>query len=79
MKCLFVMNVRTIFIKSAYTIVFTTHDSVIERMEEMSKKKKPKYKIGDTVVITIYGTVGKVTDFNFLLLLVMCYDFIMTH
>lgn len=63
-----VMNVRTIFIKSAYTIVFNTHDSVIERMEEMSKKKKPKYKIGDTVVITIYGTVGKVTDIEFLFL-----------
>lgn len=61
-----VMNVRTIFIKSAYTIVFNTHDSVIERMEEMSKKKKPKYKIGDTVVITIYGTVGKVTDVKWL-------------
>ena len=66
LRCLFVMNVRTIFIKSAYTIVFTTHDSVIERMEEMSKKKKPKYKIGDTVVITIYGTVGKVTDVKWL-------------
>lgn len=45
----------------------------------MKERKKPKFKIGDTVVITIYGTVGKVTDFNFLLLLVMCYDFIMTH
>lgn len=66
MRWLIVMNVRTIFIKSAYTIVFTTHDSVIERMEEMSKKKKPKYKIGDTVVITIYGTVGKVTDVKWL-------------
>lgn len=28
----------------------------------MEKRKKPKFNIGDTVVITIYGTVGKVTD-----------------
>ncbi len=28
----------------------------------MVKRKRPKYKIGDTVVITIYGTVGKITD-----------------
>ncbi|WML44997.1 hypothetical protein [Neobacillus sp. PS3-40] len=28
----------------------------------MENRKKPKYKIGDTVVITMYGTVGKVTD-----------------
>jgi hypothetical protein len=32
----------------------------------MAKRKKPKYKIGDTVVITIYGTVGKVTDIKLL-------------
>ncbi|WP_160721145.1 hypothetical protein [Bacillus sp. USDA818B3_A] len=32
----------------------------------MAKRKKPKYKIGDTVVITIYGTVGKVTDIKIL-------------
>jgi len=37
----------------------------------MANRKKPKYKIGDTVVITIYGTVGKVTDINFLILLVL--------
>jgi hypothetical protein len=35
----------------------------------MGKRKKPKYKIGDTVVITMYGTVGKVTDVKFLFLL----------
>jgi hypothetical protein len=35
-------------------------------MEEMDKRKKPKYKIGDTVVITMYGTVGKVTDIKWL-------------
>ncbi len=34
--------------------------------EDMAKRKKPKYKIGDTVVITIYGTVGKVTDIKIL-------------
>ncbi|MGJ7921685.1 hypothetical protein [Neobacillus sp. LXY-4] len=32
----------------------------------MDKRKKPKYKIGDTVVITIYGTVGKITDVKWL-------------
>ncbi|WP_071459862.1 hypothetical protein [Bacillus massilinigeriensis] len=32
----------------------------------MEKKKEPKYKIGDTVVITIYGTVGKVTNVKWL-------------
>jgi hypothetical protein len=32
----------------------------------MDNRKKPKYKIGDTVVITMYGTVGKVTDVKWL-------------
>ncbi|MCD4838824.1 hypothetical protein LRS37_08035 [Neobacillus sedimentimangrovi] len=32
----------------------------------MAKRKKPKYQIGDTVVITIYGTVGRVTDVKWL-------------
>lgn len=32
----------------------------------MGRRKKPKYNIGDTVVITIYGTVGKVTDVKWL-------------
>lgn len=32
----------------------------------MGKRKKPKYKIGDTVVITMYGTVGKITDVKWL-------------
>ncbi|MFB6466133.1 hypothetical protein ACE38V_04835 [Cytobacillus sp. Hz8] len=36
-------------------------------MEEMTKKRKrPKFKVGDKVVITIYGTVGKVTDVKWL-------------
>ncbi|MEO2075084.1 MAG: hypothetical protein ABGX20_06775 [Bacillus sp. (in: firmicutes)] len=35
----------------------------------MAKRRKPKYKIGDTVVITIYGTVGRVTDIDFLILI----------
>ncbi len=32
----------------------------------MGRRKKSKYNIGDTVVITIYGTVGKVTDVKWL-------------
>jgi hypothetical protein len=32
----------------------------------MEKKKKPKFKIGDTVVIAMYGTVGKITDVKWL-------------
>ncbi|MDQ0411983.1 hypothetical protein [Mesobacillus stamsii] len=32
----------------------------------MEKRKQPKFHIGDTVVITIYGTVGKVTDIKWL-------------
>jgi hypothetical protein len=32
----------------------------------MGRRKKPKYNIGDTVVITIYGTVGKITDVKWL-------------
>lgn len=35
-------------------------------MEEMKERKKPKFRIGDTVVITIYGTVGKITDVKWL-------------
>lgn len=35
----------------------------------MGKDKQPKFSIGDTVVITIYGTVGKITDIKFLFLL----------
>lgn len=32
----------------------------------MGNRQKPKFKIGDTVVITIYGTVGKVTNVKWL-------------
>ncbi|WP_373886050.1 hypothetical protein [Cytobacillus gottheilii] len=35
-------------------------------MEEMNNRKESKYKIGDTVVIIIYGTVGKITDVKWL-------------
>jgi hypothetical protein len=35
-------------------------------MSLMGKNKQPKFSIGDTVVITIYGTVGKITDVKFL-------------
>lgn len=32
----------------------------------MKERKKSKFKIGETVVITIYGTVGKITDVKWL-------------
>ncbi|OLS34337.1 hypothetical protein [Bacillus sp. MRMR6] len=32
----------------------------------MKRRKIPKYKVGDTVVITMYGTVGKITDVKWL-------------
>lgn len=32
----------------------------------MGERKKQKYNIGDTVVITMYGTVGKITDVKWL-------------
>lgn len=35
-------------------------------MEEMKRRKIPKYKVGDTVVITMYGTVGKITDVKYI-------------
>lgn len=35
----------------------------------MTKKKQPKYNVDDIVVITLYGTVGKITNINFLFLL----------
>lgn len=35
-------------------------------MSLMGKKKQPKFKKGDTVVITMYGTVGKITDVKFM-------------
>ena len=41
----------------------------------MGNKKKAKYKVGDTVVITMYGTVGKITDVIFLFLLVQNHVF----
>ncbi|WP_180232758.1 hypothetical protein [Bacillus sp. AFS055030] len=37
----------------------------------MTKKKQPKYNVDDIVVITLYGTVGKITNINFLFLLGM--------
>ena len=36
----------------------------------MGNKKKAKYEVGDTVVITMYGTVGKITDVKFVFLFV---------
>ncbi|WP_409301186.1 hypothetical protein [Peribacillus sp. SCS-155] len=32
----------------------------------MGKRKEPKFKKGDTVVITMYGTVGKITDVKYI-------------
>lgn len=32
----------------------------------MKRRKIPKYKVGDTVVITMYGTVGKITDVKYI-------------
>lgn len=32
----------------------------------MSRKKKPKFNIGDVVVITLYGTVGKITNIKWI-------------
>ena len=32
----------------------------------MKRRNIPKYKVGDTVVISMYGTVGKVTDVKWL-------------
>lgn len=32
----------------------------------MGKRKQPKFKTGDTIVVTIYGTVGKITNIKFL-------------
>ena len=46
-----------------YTIV-TKNDS--PRGDGKWRKKKPKYKVGDTVVITLYGTVGKITAVKWL-------------
>ncbi|MFJ7682624.1 hypothetical protein [Peribacillus butanolivorans] len=45
----------------------------------MGKKKQPKFKIGDTVVIIMYGTVGKITDINFLLLFARNYVIILMN
>ncbi len=48
---------------AAYTMVTSlVHVNGCEGGALMAKGKKPKFKIGDTVVITIYGTVGTITD-----------------
>ena len=41
----------------------------------MARKKQPKYNVGDIVVITLYGTVGKVTKvkFYFYYTIFLCY------
>ena len=40
-----------------------------KEVRSMTKKKQPKYNVNDIVVITLYGTVGKITNINFLFLL----------
>ncbi len=40
-----------------------------KEVSSMTKKKQPKYNVDDIVVITLYGTVGKITNINFLFLL----------
>jgi CTP synthase (UTP-ammonia lyase) len=40
-----------------------------KEVRSMTKKKQPKYNVDDIVVITLYGTVGKITNINFLFLL----------
>jgi hypothetical protein len=47
-------------------MVTNIHDSSLRGWRTMENRKKPKYKIGDTVVITMYGTVGKITDVKWL-------------
>jgi hypothetical protein len=50
----------------AYNMITKFHGSSLRGWRTMEKKKKPKYKIGDTVVITMYGTVGKITNVKWL-------------
>lgn len=46
------------------------HSTLQSRLEKerntLTKKKQPKYSIGDIVVITLYGTVGKITNVKLL-------------
>ncbi|PER08889.1 hypothetical protein CN489_24935 [Bacillus cereus] len=41
----------------------------------MARKKQPKYNVGDIVVITLYGTVGKITKVKlyFYYTIFLCY------
>ncbi len=62
------MCIISVFAASAYTVIVTAlfnHDSQKER-NTLTKKKQPKYSIGDIVVITLYGTVGKITNVKML-------------
>lgn len=49
----------------AYNIVLTSR-RIIRRVEAMAKRKKPKYTIGDKVVIIAYGIVGEITDIKWI-------------
>jgi hypothetical protein len=49
----------------AYNIVLTSR-RIIRRVEAMAKRKKPKFTIGDKVVIIAYGIVGDITDIKWI-------------
>jgi hypothetical protein len=49
----------------AYNNVLTSR-RIIWRVEAMSKRRKPKFTIGDKVVIVAYGTVGEITDIKWI-------------
>jgi hypothetical protein len=47
--------------KNILHILKENNSYISRRREEMDYNDKPKFNIGDTVVITLYGTVGKIT------------------
>jgi hypothetical protein len=49
----------------AYNIVLTSR-RIIRRVVAMAKRKKPKFTIGDKVVIIAYGIVGDITDIKWI-------------
>lgn len=53
------------FVFLAYNNILTSRQ-IIGRVDAMGNRKKPKFTIGDTVVIRAYGTVGKVTDIKWI-------------
>lgn len=51
---------------NAYNILIIIYAKSPREGEDMGKHKKSKYAIGDTVVITVYGTIGKITDIKWM-------------